>query len=433
MRDMGSPLSLVRRMAGVTAGGIAATIVAASAAAQTDHPPAQPGPSAPPQAASAPALAGGDAVEGPKCEQAYIEHIYRATKPSVVRITRPDGGLGTGFVFYSNKHVATALHVVDLGRDVRVEFPGGKTTHAEVVAWDEQHDLAILELDEPTDAPPLVPRWQVPIGAPILAIGNPYGDLPRHARELEGLLNFSVSQGIVSAKSDAFIQTDAVLSPGNSGGPMFTCDGLVVGVADRLLDSRIGFGVPVWHLSRLTAEIGKRKYLGGWHGRDGALGLAWHWDVSTYIGPYLGGSIVGYDRIAVTTRLGVVFAGRRDGNEPIVERSVRRLFAELVLGYRVLFLPYSLPTYVTLGAGMLATIDRGEETRLGVGLEPAGCVGSACLANVTTRTTAIRGGGIQPIFQGVLHLAAFEVSYGYALDVNHPDLSTHRLLIGLSL
>ena len=56
----------------------------------------------------------------PRCEQAFIEHVYKATKPSVVRITRPDGGLGTGFVFFSNKHVATALHVVDLGRDVRV-------------------------------------------------------------------------------------------------------------------------------------------------------------------------------------------------------------------------------------------------------------------------------------------------------------------------
>ncbi len=154
-------------------------------------------------------------TEPPKCEQAFIERVYKATKPSVVRITRPDGGLGTGFVFHSQKHVATALHVVDLGRGVRVEFPGGRMTNADVVAVDEEHDLAILELDEPADAPPLQPRWNVEIGAPIVAIGNPYGDLARFSRELEGLLNFSISQGIVSAKSDAYIHTDAVLSPGN--------------------------------------------------------------------------------------------------------------------------------------------------------------------------------------------------------------------------
>jgi S1-C subfamily serine protease len=377
------------------------------------HPPLPPGP---------PPGATGRESEGPRCEQAFIEHVYRASLPSVVRITRPDGGLGTGFVFYSNRHVATALHVVDLGRDVRVEFPGGKTVTAEVVAWDEAHDVAILELDEPTEAAPLVPREDVPIGAPILAIGNPYGELARFSRELEGLLNYSVSQGIVSAKSDAYIQTDAVLSPGNSGGPMLTCDGKVVGVADRLLEARIGFGVPIKHVSKLTSQIRKRTFLGSWAGRDGALGIAWHWDASTYVGPYIGGSVVGYDRFSITTRLGIAFAGKRDSNEPIVDRSVRRLFGELVLGYRILFFPYKLPTYVTLGAGMLATIDRGTETRIEL-LEPPG---------LATRTTAIRGGGIQPLGQAVLHLGFIETSYGFALDVLNPDFSTHRLLVGLS-
>src|SRR5262249_50761079 len=146
---------------------------------------------------------------------------------------------------------------------------------ADVVAVDDEHDLAILELKDPTEAPPLVPRTNVSVGSPILAIGNPYGDLARFSDELEGLLNFSVSQGIVSAKSEAFIQTDAVLSPGNSGGPMLTCDGKVIGVADRLLESRIGFGVPIAHLMKLTERIGESKYHGTWTSRDGAIGLVW--------------------------------------------------------------------------------------------------------------------------------------------------------------
>lgn len=397
-------------------------------------PPVPPGEAPPPPPPTpAPVPVPFAEVEGPSCDQAFIERVYKATKPSVVRITRPDGALGTGFVFFSNKHVATALHVVDLGRDVRVEFPGGKTTQAEVVAWDEDHDLAILELAEPSEAPPLVPRWHVPIGAPILAIGNPYGDLARFSQELEGLLNFSVSQGIVSAKSDAYIQTDAVLSPGNSGGPMLTCDGMVIGVADRLLESRIGFGVPVWHLSRLTARIGERKYYGRWLARDGALGIAWNWDVNQYIGPYVGGSIVGFDRIAVTTRIGILFAGKRETTAPIVDRSITRLFGELVVGYRMLLLPYALPSYLTIGGGVLASFDRGEETRLLVGLDPPGCQGvTACTATATTRTTTIRGGGFAPLGQAVLHVGAIEASYGFALDVVHPRLSTHRLLVGLS-
>lgn len=324
----------------------------------TPQPPGSPPPSQPKSA--------GQDDKAAKCEAGFIERVYKTTKPSVVRITRPDGGLGTGFVFFSSKHVATALHVVDLGRDVRVEFPGGKMTHADVVAIDDAHDLAILELEEPAEAPPLEPRYEVTVGAPMLAIGNPYGDLARVQGELEGLLNFSVSQGIVSAKSEAFIQTDAVLSPGNSGGPMLTCDGQVVGVADRLLEARIGFGVPVAHLSKLADKIGKGKYRGRWTVRDGGLGLLWNIDAATYLGPYLGGSIVGYDRIAITVRIGIGFAGKADTTEPVVDRTIRRIFGELTLNYRILLLPYALPTYFQIGAGIWGTFDCGDETRLGI-------------------------------------------------------------------
>ncbi len=361
---------------------------------------------------------------GPECKGAFIERVYRETKPSVVRITRPDGALGTGFVYFSKKHVATALHVVDLGREVRVEFPGGKSTTAEVVAVDEAHDLAILELAEPSDSPPLVPRYELPVGAPILAIGNPYGDLARFSQELEGLLNFSVSQGIVSAKSDAYIQTDAVLSPGNSGGPMLSCDGHVVGVADRLLESRIGFGVPVVHLQALTKHIGARRYLGRWTFRDGGIGLMWHVDAQTYLGPYLGGSLVGADRFALTMRVGILFAGKDDTSEPIVDRSVRRLFGELTVNWRFLLFPYVFPTYLTVGVGALGTFDRGSETRLSIS--------QATPPTLVASTSDIRGGGIMPMAQGLLHLGSLEVGYGFALDVVHPKLSVHRILVGIA-
>ncbi len=412
---------------------------------QADPEPAPvppPGTTPPPNPASPPppahprptprARAAGEAEDLPKCEPAYIEHVYKATKPSVVRITRPDGGLGTGFVFFSNKHIATALHVVDLGRDVRVEFPGGAVTTAEVVAWDEEHDLAILELADAAEAPPLVARWHVEIGSPVLAIGNPYGDLPRFSRELEGLLNFSISQGIVSAKSDAFIQTDAALSPGNSGGPMLSCDGQVIGIADKLLEQKIGFGVPVIHLSRLLSRIGTRKYRGRWTGKDSAIGVMWHEDSSTYFGPYIGGSLVAYDRFAITTRLGILFAGKDSTNEPVVNRSMRRIFGELVFGYRLLLLPYSFPSYFTLGAGILGTFDRGTETRLGGSVGPPGCAGISCTVTLSATTNAIRGGGIEPLANAVLQLGGLELSYGFALDVLNPDYSTHRAFAGIS-
>ena len=393
-----------------------------------------PGPLPRPASAAAPrARAPGEAEDAPKCESAFIERVYKATKPSVVRITRPDGGLGTGFVFFSNKHIATALHVVDLGRDVRVEFPGGAVTTAEVVAFDEEHDLAILELADPAEAGPLVARWHVEVGSPLLAIGNPYGDLPRFSRELEGLLNFSVSQGIVSAKSDAFIQTDAALSPGNSGGPIMSCDGQVVAIADKLLEQKIGFGVPVIHLSHLISQLGARKYRGRWTGKDSAIGIAWHIDNNqSFFGPYIGGSIVAYDRLAITTRIGILFAGKPATTEPVADRSMRRIFGELVFGYRLLLFPYSFPVYVTVGAGILGTFDRGDETRLGATIGPPGCASAGCTATLSATTNAIRGGGVEPIGNAVVQIGGLEVSYGFALDVLHPDYSTHRVLAGIS-
>lgn len=402
-----------------------ATSFATAAAAQEEPPAVEPPPPPPPPKPKPPAPKTEKAELAPKCEEAFIEHVYKNTKPSVVRITRPDGGLGTGFVFFDDRHVATALHVVDLGRELKVEFPSGKVTTAEVVAFDEQHDVALLELAESTDARPLEPRNSVNIGAPILAIGNPYGDLTKYVEDLEGLLNFSVSQGIVSAKSEAYLQTDAVLSPGNSGGPMLTCDGKVVGVADKLLESRIGFGVPIAHVTKLTQKMHEQKYRGRWTSKDGGLGLLFMADANSYLGFYLGGSVVGYDRIAITTRIGMGFAGKGDTTEPIVDRSIRRFFGEATIGYRFLLLPFSFPFYATVAAGVLGTFDRGEETKLSID-------SAVTPPNLVARTTSIRGGGIEPLVTAALKFDAIEVSYGFALDVIHPKYSTHQLLVGLS-
>jgi hypothetical protein len=212
---------------------------------------------------------------------------------------------------------------------------------------------------------------------------------------------------------------------------MLSCDGHVVGVADKLLEARIGFGVPVIHLSNLVGSIGHRKYLGRWTGRDSAIGIDWNIDTATYFGPYVGGSLVGYDRVSITTRIGILFAGKGTTNEPVVDRSIRRIFGELVLGYRILLFPYGFPTYFTLGVGILGTFDRGEETRLAATLGPPGCAGSACVPALSANTVAIRGGGIEPLGNAVLHLGGLEVSYGYALDVLHTEYSAHRVLVGI--
>ncbi len=129
---------------------------------------------------------------------------------------------------------------------------------------------------------------------------------------------------------------------------------------------------------------------------------------------------------------GILFAGQGSTSEPVVNRSMRRIFGELVFGYRILLLPYAFPSYLTIGAGILGTFDRGEETRLGGTVGPPGCAGVSCNVTLAATTNAIRGGGIQPLANAVLQIGGLEGSYGYALDVLHPEYSTHRVLVGLS-
>jgi hypothetical protein len=205
----------------------------------------------------------------------------------------------------------------------------------------------------------------------------------------------------------------------------------VIAIADKLLEQKIGFGVPIIHTSRLLSQLGARKYRGHIAPKDGAIGVMWHIDDATWFGPYVGGSLVAFDRIALTTRAGILFASK-DASNNVVSQSMRRIFGELVLGYRVLLLPYAFPSYFTIGAGMLGTFDRGSETRLGGSVGPPGCAGVTCQVSITATTAAIRGGGIEPLANAVLQIGGLEASYGFALDVIHPDASTHRVLVGIS-
>lgn len=388
-------------------------------------PPAAPVPAtAPPPHAPA---RGPHGDVGAGCDGGWVARVYWKTRDAVVRIERPDGGLGSGFVFRDRRWVLTAWHVVDLGRDVRVIFPGGRVLHGHAIAVDAEHDLALVELDAPAEAEPLQPAPVPVIGSPVLAIGHPFGDLPRTETDLEGLLNFSVSAGIVSAESKAYVQTDAALNPGNSGGPMLGCDGRVVAVADKLLAGVIGFGVPIAHGQKLADEAGagRGRLAVAWRGKDPELALAWHLDQNSWLGFLLGGSVVGGDHLALTFRAGMLFSGdgpRGQGSPLLVDRSYVRGAFELTAGYRVLLTPWMrLPTYLTLAVGGAAHIDRGSVTRLHD--EPTG---------LRFERRSVKGGGILPTATAQLSLGGLGLGYGFQLDTRDPSVSTHRLLVGVS-
>ncbi|WP_085792440.1 Do family serine endopeptidase [Roseivivax jejudonensis] len=155
---------------------------------------------------------------------------------------RRSSALGSGFVISEDGYVVTNNHVIENADEIQVEFFSGGEMPAEVVGTDPNTDIALLkvEADEPLPFVNFGDSEAMRVGDWVMAMGNPLGQ------------GFSVSVGIVSASGralsgsyDDYIQTDAAINRGNSGGPLFNMDGDVIGVNTAILSptgGSIGIG-----------------------------------------------------------------------------------------------------------------------------------------------------------------------------------------------
>jgi serine protease Do len=160
---------------------------------------------------------------------------------------RRSNSLGSGFVIDPSGIVVTNSHVIGEANDIQVIFSDGTRLKAEIVGRDAKIDLAVLRVkpEKPLKAVPFGDSEAMRPGDWVMAIGNPFG------------LGGSVSAGIVSARGrniesgpyDNYIQTDAAINKGNSGGPLFNMKGEVIGINTAILSPTggsvgIGFAVP---------------------------------------------------------------------------------------------------------------------------------------------------------------------------------------------
>jgi serine peptidase DegS len=215
----------------------------------------------PPGKASEPQRSFADAVRraGPAVVNIYTARVVDASArpsganpllrqhlPSVRQ--RVEGSLGSGVLVDGYGHIITNHHVVQGADEIRVQLADGRIAMPEIVGMDPDTDLAILRV--PIKDPPVMPMGrsdELQAGDVVLAIGNPFG------------LSQTVTQGIVSATGrgrlgvtdfEDFIQTDAAINFGNSGGALINTQGELIGINTAVLAQNLGtdgisFAIPV--------------------------------------------------------------------------------------------------------------------------------------------------------------------------------------------
>jgi serine protease Do len=171
---------------------------------------------------------------------------------------RQVSSLGSGFVIDADGYIVTNNHVIENADEIVANFADGTQLEAELIGRDPKTDLALLKVqpETPLTHVDLGDSDSLRVGDWVLAIGNPFG------------LGGSVSAGIVSARNrdinagpyDDFIQTDAAINRGNSGGPLFNLAGEVVGVNTAIISPSggsigIGFSVPSNLVKGVVAQL----------------------------------------------------------------------------------------------------------------------------------------------------------------------------------
>ena len=214
------------------------------------------------------------------------EAIYKRTAPGVVTVisvfragglsdllgggSENQAGLGSGFVISGNGEIATNAHVVTSGqgrnvsraREVYVDFADNNRVPARIVGYDPDSDVALLKVDPAgltLNPLPLGSSHDLTVGAPVAAIGSPFGQPQSLSVGVISALDRSI-ESLTAFQIPGAIQTDAAINHGNSGGPLVDGSGRVLGINSQIESTGgggegVGFAVPIDTVKRSLDQL----------------------------------------------------------------------------------------------------------------------------------------------------------------------------------
>ncbi|MCM0647984.1 trypsin-like peptidase domain-containing protein [Clostridium swellfunianum] len=239
-----------------------------------------------------------------KGEALTVSEVAKKVGPAVVAVTTQvqgnvdlfgksgvQQGVGTGMIINQEGYILTNYHVVEGAQQVKVILSNDKTVTAKVVNYDANYDVAVIKITEKVDIPAIVELGDsdnLQIGESVVAIGNPLGT------DFFG----SVTTGVVSAlnrKIDgdtnkaSYIQTDAAINSGNSGGPLINSQGQVIGINTAKIKQSgvegLGFAIPINAIRNKIQDLSKPILMVGIQGReiDKTLSTQYNLPIGLYI------------------------------------------------------------------------------------------------------------------------------------------------------
>ena len=254
---------------------------------------------------------------------------------------RTVSSLGSGFVIDPTGYIVTNNHVIEGADDIEVNFANGSKLQAKLIGKDTKTDLALLKVEpkKPLTAVPFGDSKAMRIGDWVMAIGNPFG------------LGGTVTVGIISARGrninagpyDNFIQTDAAINRGNSGGPLFNMKGEVIGINTAIISPSggsigIGFSVPTElaeNVIKQLREFGETRR--GWLGvriQPVTADIAESLKMETPKGALVAGIVAGGPVEGGAIKTGDVIV-KFDGRDVVEMRDLPRVVAESPVGKAV--------------------------------------------------------------------------------------------------